>query len=179
MEFTSKEETRLLELLGEEQVILEQIRALTGMQAALITADDMEAFNYSLDSRQELIEKINGLHQETDVLMQSYIAFSGQEESAGGAGEMGSGAKTAAGAGKMGSGEMGAGAKSAGVEAALELRRSVLAECAGMNARNLAAANEMAGEYSKRIEKLNLSRKSLGAYALGVSNNSELFDKKT
>ena len=48
-----------------------------------------------------------------------------------------------------------------------------------MNAKNQAAANEMAEEYAKRIEKLNLSRKSLGAYALGVSNNSELFDTKT
>jgi len=161
MEFTSKEETRLLELLVEEQVIFEQIRALTGIQAELLAADDVEAFNYSLDSRQELIEKINGLHQETDVLMQSYIAFSGQEEGAGGAGETG------------------AGAKSAGVEAAMELRRSLIAECAAMNARNSAAANEMAEKYSKRIEQLDLSRKSLGAYALGVSNNSELFDKKT
>ena len=77
MKFSSKEEARLLELLGEEQAIFERIRALTGEQATLIAADDMEAFNGSLDSRQELIEKINGLHQETNVLMQSYISFSG------------------------------------------------------------------------------------------------------
>jgi len=160
MKFSSKEEARLLELLGEEQAIFERIRALTGEQATLIAADDMEAFNGSLDSRQELIEKINGLHQETNVLMQSYISFSGD-----------------AGAGSGGAGSEGA--KSAKVEAARELLNGVIAECADMNAKNQAAANEMAEEYAKRIEKLNLSRKSLGAYALGVSNNSELFDTKT
>jgi len=145
------EETRLLELLGEEQKLFEQIHGLTVQQAELLAADDIEAFDKSLDSRQELIEKINGLHQETNILMQSYISFSGSP----------------------------GGMKSAAAEAALESLRDKISLCAELNEKNMAAAKEMAEDYIKRIGKLSLSRKSLGAYALSVPNNSELFDKKT
>ena len=151
MSYSSEEDARLLDLLDMELGKFEQIRIMTGKQAELLAADDLEEFNKSLDSRQELIEEINGLHQETNVLMQSYISFAGPRR----------------------------GAKGGRVETALGRLRKAVAECTEMNAKNLAAAKDMAGDYSRRIEKLNLSRKSLGAYALGVPNNSELFDKKT
>jgi len=151
MKFSQVEESGLLELLGKELEIFRQIRELTVKQAQLLASDDIDAFNQSLDGRQELIEKINGLHQETNVLMQSYISFSGSR----------------------------GGAKSSKVEAAREQLHDVIAECADLNEKNMATANGMAKDYTSRIENLQLSRKSLGAYALGTPNNSELFDKKT
>ena len=74
---------RLSELLCKELEIFEQIRKLTEKQAALLVRDDIESFTRSLDKRQELIEKINGLHQESDPLMQSYISAPAGEKSAG------------------------------------------------------------------------------------------------
>jgi len=149
--FSRDDEARLLELLGEELEIFERIRGLTGKQAELLSADDIEAFDESLDRRQILIEEINGLHQEASGLMQSYISFSGA----------------------------GGGSKIDAVEIAAERLREVISECAEQNEKNTAAAKEMAEDYIKRIGKLSLSRKSLGAYALNVPNNSELFDRKT
>jgi len=150
-EFSRNDETRLLKLLGEEQELFEQIRGLTEAQTQLLAADDIEAFDKSLDSRQKLIEKINGLHQETNILMQSYTSFS-----------------------KFRSGN-----KSGAIETAVQRLRGSIAGCAEINEKNTATAKGMADEYTKRIGKLNLSRKSLGAYSLNVPNNSELFDKKT
>ena len=141
----------MIALLGEELAVFEQIRDLTGKQTDLLAVDDVKALDESLDRIQELIGKINGLHQESDVLMQSYISFS---DSAGGG-------------------------KDPGIETAVEKLRGVIAECAELNEKNTTLAKETAEEYIKRIGKLSLSRKSLGAYAAQVPNNSELFDKKT
>ena len=76
------ERDRLSVLLGKELEIFENIRKLTGEQAELLTKDDVDQFDSSLDKRQELIEKINGLHQELDPLMQSYISSPADEKSA-------------------------------------------------------------------------------------------------
>ena len=150
-EFSRDKQTRLLALLGEELSIFEQIREMTGKQAELLAADDIAALDKSLDRRQELIEKSNGLHQETDVLMQSYMSFS---DSTGGA--------------KIGD-----------IEAAAEKLRGIITECAGLNERNMSSAKEIAEDYVKRIDKLSIGRKSLGAYAQSVPNDSEIFDRKT
>jgi len=71
--FSGDDAARLLELLRQEFEIFGRIRELTKEQTELIAADDIEAFNISLDRRQEFIEKINGLHQESEALMQSYM----------------------------------------------------------------------------------------------------------
>ena len=65
---------RLSILLGKELEVFEEIRKLTGRQAELLKKDDVDQFDSLLDKRQELIEKINGLHQESDPLMQSYVS---------------------------------------------------------------------------------------------------------
>jgi flagellar biosynthesis/type III secretory pathway chaperone len=65
---------RLSELLSEELEIFEEILKLTEKQTKLLKKDEIEELNSSLEKRQELIEKINGLHQELDPLMQSYIS---------------------------------------------------------------------------------------------------------
>ena len=149
--FSQEKQSRLLGLLGEELALFKQIRGLTEKQTELLTADDTEAFDESLERRQELIEKINGLHQETDLLMQSYISFS-----------------SSAGGGKIDA-----------VETAAERIRGVIAECAALNDSNITMVKGMAEEYVKRIDKLSLSRKSLGAYAQNVPSNSMHFDRKT
>ena len=69
--FSREDEMRLIKLLSDEHALFGQIRALTEKQSAFLKQDDTDAFEGSLDERQELIEKINGLHQETKVLMQS------------------------------------------------------------------------------------------------------------
>ena len=150
-DFSQDKQSRLLALLTEELAIFKQIRELTGKQAELLGTEDVTALDESLTSRQELIEKINGLHQETEVLMQSYISFKGA-------------------AGKS---------KIAGIETASDELRGVIIECAGLNDKNMALAKGKNEEYSERIGKLNVGRKSLGAYAQSIPNNSELFDTKT
>jgi len=149
--FSRNDESRLLVLLGEELEIFRQIGSLSIKQAELLAADDMEAFEGSLERRQGLIEKINGLHQETDLLMQSYMSFS----------------------------DAGTGEVSDAIETTAGQLKEIIADCVSTNDKNMVAAKEKAEEYIKKIGKLSLGRKSLGAYAQTLPNNSELFDKKT
>ena len=151
IDFSRENEARLLDLLGMEHEAFEQIREFTNEQKDLIAADDIDAFDKSLDCRAELIKKINGLHQESDVLMQSYISYSSSAD------------------GKI----------IVAVDEAIGRLQAVIADCAALNEKNTAAAKEKAEEYIKQIGKLSLTRKSLGKYAQSVPNSSELFDKKT
>jgi len=149
--YSQENEARLLKLLEKELELLEQMLKLTERQTSLLAEDEVDAFDRSLDSRQQVIEQINGLHQESDALMQSYVSFS-----------------TSAG-----------GVKNETIEAANEQIRSALTECAALNEKNIVEVKAKAEDYMRRIGKLSLSRKSLGAYAHTVPNGSELFDKKT
>jgi len=143
--------TRLLDLLEQEIELFRQIHELTQKQSQLLEQDEASAFNSSLDSRLELIEKINGLHQELDVLMQSYMSFAG------------SGIESQADA----------------VEKAIAHRRGIIAACAELNKKNTALAKEKAEDYIKRIGKLRLKRKSIELYTPDIPDNAELFDRKT
>ena len=67
---------RLTKLLSDELGFYESIRNLTEEQTKLLAKDDIEEFNISLDKREGLIEKIKGLHQESEPLMQSYVSLS-------------------------------------------------------------------------------------------------------
>ena len=149
--FSKEDLSQLLSLLGQELGIMKQMRELTENQADLLAADDIDAFDKSLESRQALIDNMSGLHQESDVLMQSYITFSKSK----------------------------GGKKIDAVETAAEDLRKAIKECADINSRNAARAKEKSEEYSKQIEKLALERKSIGAYALSVPNDPEHFDTKT
>jgi len=149
--FSRDEETRLLELLGQELELFKQIREMTNKQVELLAQDDVESFDESLDLRQEIIEEINGLHQESEILMQSYVSFSGTQSKE----------------------------KTASIETAVDNIRAVIEECIGMNNKNEAEAAEKAEDYIMRIGKLSLTRKSIGKYAQSVPNNPEFFDKKT
>ena len=142
-------EERLLITLSQELELFERVLDLTEKQTEQIAADMIDELNESLDHRQELIEKINGLHQESDSLMQSYIS---------------SAVVT-----KVG--------KNNKIEVTIEHIRDIMAKCAVLDEKNTAAAKEKAEGFADRIGKLNLNRKSLGSYIQGVANNSEMFDK--
>ena len=72
----SAEPEQLTKLLSEELELYEKIRKMTKEQEKLLAKDDIEAFNISLDKREKLIDKIKGLHQESNPLMQSYASIS-------------------------------------------------------------------------------------------------------
>ena len=148
-QFTQDVKARLLEMLGQEREVFGQIHKITGKQTELISADDVVAFDESLDQRQKLIDKINGLHQETNVLMQSYVAYS---KSAGGK-------------------------KIAEIEDAHAQLKDMIAKCAELNGKNEAALKEKSKEYSQRIDKMSLNRKTIGSYIQSIENTPELFDK--
>jgi hypothetical protein len=149
--FPGDKQSRLLELLGLQIGLFRQIRELTERQTELLLAEDIDAFDQSLSSRQALIEKIDGLHQESDILMQSYLFFSGS-----------------AGGGKIKAIE----------ESAGELR-GVIEECAVMDRKNMAMLKEQAEQNIEQIGKMDLGKKSVGAYIQNVPQSPELFDKKT
>ena len=150
-EFTHDDSVRLIALLEQELEAFNNILKLTEEQSELIAADEIEAFDKSLDSRQELMEIINRLHQESDVLMQSYTSFSEADTSR----------------------------RIDGIDETGEQIREILAICAALNEKNTAEAKERSESYVDRINKLNLSRKSLGSYIQNVESNSELIDKRT
>jgi len=149
--FSPEDEKRLLELVGQRLGIAKEILQLTEKQRDILESDDMDAFGRSLDNRQELIEKINGLHQETTILMQSYLSFSEAE----------------------GGRRIGAIDKAAGDFG------EILTQCISINDNNTVVAKEKAEEYLKQAGKLNQGRKSLSAYIQSVPNEPELFDRKT
>ena len=65
---------KLSKLLAEELELYGQIQKLTEEQTDLLSEDDIDAFNSSLDKREELIEKIKGLHQDSNPLMHSCVS---------------------------------------------------------------------------------------------------------
>ena len=145
-DFSPEEKARLLELLSKEFELFRQMYELTEKQAMLLAADDAAAFDSSLDSRKELIEEINGLHQETDILMQSYISFAGSDK----------------------------GGKIDVIEKAVAQRQDAIAQCVVLNEKNTSAAKGKAKDYVKRIDKLSQNRKSLELYTPDVPSKPEL-----
>ena len=145
------QEGRLLELLERATELAAQVAGLAKEQAKMLAADDLEGFNDSLDSGREVIDRINGLHQESEVLMQSYASYSNSP----------------------------GGGKIDAVEAAAGRFVEALEQCAASNSRNLSEAKEKAEEFIRQIGSLSMKRKSLGLYAQHVGNSPTLFDQKT
>jgi len=148
--FSSADSKQLSKLLSDELELYGQIRKLTEKQTELLTKDDIDAFDKSLDKRAELIEKIKGLHQDSDPLMQSYVSFSSDEKN-----------------------------KDSGIEKLNDQIREALEICAALNDKNTTAMNEKTQEQAKKIEKQSAKRKGIGGYAQSVPNTPEVFDKKT
>jgi len=157
---TKEDLARLSELLKAELEAYEQIRKLSKKQSALLAKDSISEFDESLDEGQKYIEKINGLHQESGPLMQSYM--SAAEDSAATA------VITAA-----------ADGKDAGIESLIAQIRDVLKACAELNAMNTDAAKEKTEGYTEKIGKLSANRKGIGGYAQSLPNTPEIFDKRS
>ena len=149
--FTKTDAINLLDLKKREHDILAQILKLTEDQAGFLAADDIEGFDKSLSSRQQLIEGIDRLHQESDGLMQSYISYSESPE----------------------------GTKIRDIEELRRQIRDLLEKCSIQNERNAAAAKEILQGYTDRINELNISKKGIQSYIQTVESNSELIDKTT
>ena len=147
--FTAENEKTLLKMLGEELEAWQQIKTLTESQSKLLESDDIDALERSLDQRQGQIEKIGGLHQGGNILMQSYISQVNSK-----------------------------GVKSEKIEAEKEKLREMITACSTQNDKNMQTAAKLKTGYSEKAEELGQKRKSIGAYALEVPNNSEIFDKK-
>ena len=150
-DFSVDKQSRLLSLIKHELELFGQMRGIIGKQAEMIESDDLAAFNESLDRRQELIEKINGLHQEADPLMQSYVSYADSADRD----------------------------SNRELETAIGQLRSIIAECAEMNDGILEAAKTKAVEYTERIARMSLSRESLGRYQHELPNPPQMFDKMT
>ena len=144
-------ETRLIKLLEGELELFELIHEQTIKQTELLVADNTTEIEKSLDIRQELIEKINGLHQESEPLMQSYLLFSGAP----------------------------GGKNNPAIDAAGKKLRAIIAECHAKNEKNMSSVHDKSNAYTKRITELGVSKKGIGAYIQSVPNDAELFDKKT
>ena len=150
IEFSSADMERLAILLKKELEIYEQIRDLTGKQTELLAKDDIDAFDSSLDKRAELIEKIKGLHQDSEPLMQSYVSFSADGKNT-----------------------------NSKITNLKEQIREVLEECNTLNTDNIATMQEKTEKHTKKIEEHSAKRKGIGGYAQSVPNTPEMFDKKT
>jgi transcriptional regulator of NAD metabolism len=144
-------ETRLLEMLKEELGLFEQMKAQTVKQTELLAEDKIDEFIESLDKREELKEKINGLHQESNVLMQYYISST-----------------VRGGRGKV-----------RAIDKLREQNRVIIAECHKINEENIKAAGEKMEEYTKRLKEMDTEKKTFDAYTVDIPDNSEHFDKTT
>ena len=148
-EFTRDNAVRLLGLLRKEHELFEQMLKLTEQQTELLSADDIEAFDKSLDRRQEIIEKINGLHQESNILMQSYMSHHNTS-------------------GKKRINE---------IETASKQMQDTIAKCAALNEKNTTLAKAKTKTYTQQIDKLSTARKGIGSYIQPIENDPEMFDK--
>jgi flagellar biosynthesis/type III secretory pathway chaperone len=146
---------RLSKLLDEELEHYKQIRKQTEEQAVLLGKDDIEAFNSSLSQREELIEKIKGLHLVKEPLMQSYASA---QKSANPQNE---------------------GKQNNKIETLNRQIREVIEECAQINDKNILTMKEKTEELTKKIDEQSSKRKGIGGYVQTIPNMSEVFDKKT
>jgi len=150
IKISSEDTLRLSELLGEELEIYKQIRRMTEEQAELLDKDDIEAFNSSLNKREELIGKIKGLHQESDPLMQSYASLSESEKE-----------------------------NKEEINSTKKQIQEILKFCSDSNDSNIISLKEKTEKHTKKIDEQSAKRKGIGGYVQSVPNNPEMFDKKT
>jgi len=150
-QFSKEQEARLLDLLGQAAELAEHVLELAKEQSEMLASDDLDAFNASLDRGSESIIQINGLHQESELLMQSYASFSNSPE----------------------------GGKIAAIDKAAARFVETLEQCSQLNTRNLNEAKARTEEFIRQIGSLSLKRKSIGLYAQNTGSSSALFDRKT
>jgi flagellin-specific chaperone FliS len=147
--FTKDKAERLRALTEQQLAFFEEILKLTSSQSELIELEDIEEFEKSLNKREDIIEKIKGLHQESDPLMQSYTLYKNST----------------------------AGKKIAAIDTVVGRLRAVISEAMEVNQLNMEKAASKKSEYSEKIAKLNEEKKGLSGYKAVVPNQSQLIDK--
>ena len=151
MKFNRESETRLITLLEEKLELFRQMKEQGEKQTELLAQDEIETFNESLEKGEKLKEKINGLHQESEVLMQSY----------------------------MSSCQSGGRGKVKAIDKLKEQIHEIIVECQSINDKNFEIARNKSDEYTKRLKELDTSKKTFNAYTIDIPDNSEHFDKTT
>ena len=151
MKFNREKETQLIALLEEKLKLFKQMKEQGEKQTEYLSKDEIEAFSESLEKGEKLKEKINGLHQESEVLMQSY----------------------------MSSYQQGGRGKVKAIDNLREKIREIIVECQSINDKNYETAKGKTEEYTKRLKELDTSKKTLNAYSMDLPENSEHFDKTT
>ena len=147
---SSADTKRLEELLNEELKLYELIRDLTEKQTDFLANDEIEAFDDSLNERATLIEKIKGLHQESNPLMQSYVSLASDKKN-----------------------------KENTIEELKDRIRDALEICNELNKKNTETMEQKLQDHSVKIDEQSAKRKGIGGYAQSVPNTPEMFDKKT
>jgi ElaB/YqjD/DUF883 family membrane-anchored ribosome-binding protein len=146
---------RLSMLLGKELEYYKQIQKQTEEQTGMLSEDDIEAFNESLLKREGLINKIKGLHQEKEPLMQSYASMS------------------------KGTKPQNEVLLNKEIDDLNKQIRAVIEACAKMNDTNIQSLKEKTEKLTKKIDEQSTKRKGIGGYVQTITNTSEMFDKKS
>jgi len=141
---------QLAQILLKELDLHEQIHEMTKTQTDQLDKDDIDAFNSSLDKRAELIEKIKGLHKESEPLMQSYISYTKNENKS-----------------------------DSQIDNLRNNIKKIIEKTAKLNDENIATMKEKTEEHTKKIDEQRAKGKTIGGYVQSVPNIPEVFDKKT
>jgi len=144
-------EELLIDLLGQQAGLLEQMAGLLKEQSRMIALDEADGADPLLDVMgEEARDELDRLRGEAEPLFQAYGRYS---ESAGG--------------------------RSEAVDEALDRIIELLEEGASLSERNLAEAKEKAEGLTRQIDDQRTKRQGIGAYAQGTGSNSAIFDRKS
>ena len=147
--FTSDDSKKLLELLEKQHDLVEEILKITKGQSELVQIRDVEQFGNTIDQVDEIIEQINGLHQEASPLMQSYNLY-----------------KTSSG-----------GSAVPEIDKLTSSLQAKLSEGSEIHQYNIGLVTDTKGELTKEIAKLADEKKGVGGYKTEVPRESKLIDK--
>lgn len=152
--FAPEQYARIMELQQQKKTLLQEFHGLAQLQQEIIEREDTTALQGNLNRRQELITQVDTLHQELDLLMQSYPPIRQQ---------------------------LGESHPQVAALTALQNEiQDILRQIAALDTQNQARAARQLQHFRDEIKRLSLGRKTLQSYSQGaVSLGSELFDKKT
>ena len=148
--FSEGDFLKLIDLLTEKKKLADEFLELTCKQAEIIAAEDINALNVSIEKRQQVIEKLIGLHQEIQFLMQSYASSHAAQTEEG----------------------------SRKVRQMEEQTENAIREAISKNNENAEAIKKQMEYVGQEARKIDLERKSIGMYNnISALTTSELFDK--
>ena len=151
--FNISEREKLIKLLTDQLELVEQITALCEKQGSMLGDEErLDELNASLDEAEKIRKKISGLHQEADVLMQSYVASTGVQ--------------------KIPKKDDRIGSLAISIKEKTEI-------CAKINEKNMSVLKSLLETQKVKIDEKSTQRKGVGGYIQAITNTSEMFDRKT